>query len=158
MQNNFSSRGNLTFPYDGISHKPTATATNLYSSDVCVITVDGAKVNAGSYTATASALSNSNYALLGRILPGTELYSYVRDSRDAMIWASATEVHYDELTFADFSPVGDNCCTCTIRYKGDFAATAWHESYNYEMQNAYELSFVRVGDIWYAAAMSVVAG
>ncbi len=96
--------------------------------------------------------------LLNTILPDTELYRYVRDSKDAMLWASATEVHYDELTFADFSPVGDNCCTCTIRYKGDFAATAWHESYNYEMQNAYELSFVRVGDIWYAAAMSVVAG
>jgi len=96
--------------------------------------------------------------LLNTILPDTELYRYVRDSRDAMIWASATEVHYDELTFADFSPVGDNCFTCTIRYKGDFAATAWHESYTYDMQNAYELSFVRVGEMWYAAAMSVVAG
>jgi len=97
-------------------------------------------------------------ALLGRILPGTALYSYIRDSRDAMIWASATEVHYDELTFADFYPVGEDCFTCTIRYKGDFAATAWHESYTYEMQNAYELAFVRIDDIWYAAAMSAVAG
>ena len=96
--------------------------------------------------------------LLNTILPDTELYRYIRDSRDAMIWASATEVRYDELTFADFCPAGDDCFTCTIRYKGDFAATAWHESYNYEMQNAYELSFVRVGDVWYAAAMSVVAG
>ena len=96
--------------------------------------------------------------LLNTILPDTALYRYVRDSKDAMIWASATEVHYDELTFSDFTPVGEDCFTCTIRYKGDFAATAWHESYNYEMQNAYELAFVRVGDIWYAAAMSVVAG
>ena len=97
-------------------------------------------------------------ALMARILPGTSLYSYIRDSKDAMIWASATEVHYDELTFTDFCPVSGDCFTCTIRYKGDFAATAWHESYTYEMQNAYELSFVRVDDVWYAAAMSAVAG
>ena len=97
-------------------------------------------------------------ALLGRILPGTELYSYVRDSRDAMIWASATEVHYDELTFADFFPVSADCFTCTIRYKADFAATSWYESYTYDLQNAYEMAFVRSGGRWYAAAMSVVAG
>ena len=97
-------------------------------------------------------------ALLGCILPGTELYNVYRDSRDAMIWASATQVSYDELTFGDFYPVGDDCFTCTIRYKGDFAATAWYESYTYEMQNAYELAFVKVNGEWYAAAMSAVSG
>lgn len=98
------------------------------------------------------------HALLSLILPGTELYTYVHDSADAMIWASATQVHYDELTFTDFVPAGDNCFTCTIRYKADFAATAWYESYTYDLQNAYELAFVRVGDAWYAAAMSAIAG
>ncbi len=97
-------------------------------------------------------------ALLSLILPGTDLYTYVRDSVDAMIWASATQVHYDELTFTDFVPAGDNCFTCTIRYKADFAATAWYESYTYDLQNAYELAFVRVGEAWYAAAMSAIAG
>ncbi len=100
----------------------------------------------------------SYQALLGCILPGTELYSYVHDSVAAMIWASATQVHYDELTFADFRSAGENCFTCTIRYKADFAATAWYESYTYDLQNAYELAFVRVDDVWYAAAMSVIAG
>lgn len=97
-------------------------------------------------------------ALLNLILPGTDLYTYVRDSKDAMIWASATQVHYDELTFTDFVPAGDNAFTCTIRYKADFAATAWYESYTYDLQNAYELAFVRVGEVWYAAAMSAIAG
>lgn len=97
-------------------------------------------------------------ALLKLILPGTELYSYVRDSRDAMIWASATEVRYDELTFADFHAVGADCFTCTVRYKADFSATAWYEKYTYDMQNAYELSFVRKDGKWLAAAMSAVAG
>ncbi|MBQ3276715.1 MAG: hypothetical protein IJH47_06655 [Oscillospiraceae bacterium] len=100
----------------------------------------------------------SYQALLGCILPGTELYSYVHDSVAAMIWASATQVHYDELTFADFRSAGENCFTCTIRYKADFAATAWYESYTYDLQNAYELAFVRVDGVWYAAAMSVIAG
>ena len=97
-------------------------------------------------------------ALLSRILPGTELYTYVRDSRDAMIWASATEVHYDELSFADFFRVSDSCFTCTIRYKADFAARSWYEDYTYDLQNAYEMAFVRSGNRWLAAAMSVVAG
>ena len=96
--------------------------------------------------------------LLSCILPGTELYAYVRDSVDAMIWASATQVHYDELTFTDFRSVGEDCFTCTIRYRADFSATAWYESYTYDLQNAYELAFVRQGDLWYAAAMSVIAG
>ena len=109
------------------------------------------------YTSKAYNVGRHN-ALLGRILPGTELYAYVRDSRDAMIWASATEVHYDELTFADFCPVGDNCFTCTIRYKADFAAQSWYENYTYDLQNAYEMAFVRSGGRWYAAAMSLVAG
>ena len=97
-------------------------------------------------------------ALLRCILPGTELYAYVHDSVAAMIWASATQVHYDELTFADFRRVSDDCFTCTIRYKADFAATAWYESYTYDLQNAYELAFVRSDGVWYAAAMSAIAG
>ena len=75
-----------------------------------------------------------------------------------MIWASATQVHYDELTFTDFRSVGEDCFTCTIRYKADFAATAWYQSYTYDLQNAYELAFVRQGELWYAAAMSAAAG
>ena len=99
-----------------------------------------------------------HHNLLSRILPGSELYAYVRDSRDAMIWASATQVHYDELTFSDFYRVSDSCFTCTIRYKADFAAQSWYESYTYDLQNAYEMAFVRSGNRWLAAAMSVAAG
>ena len=97
-------------------------------------------------------------ALLECILPDSDLYKYVRDSRDAMIWASATEVHYDELVFTNFWPVGDSCFTCTIRYKADFQATTWHERYSYDLQNAYELAFVLHNGVWYAAAMSAAAG
>lgn len=54
---------NTSFVYDGSSHAPTATATGLVNNNVCTVTVSGGQSNAGDYTATASALSNANYAL-----------------------------------------------------------------------------------------------
>ena len=54
---------NTRFTYDGKSHKPTATVSNLVKGDACTVTVDGAKKAAGTYTATATKLSNANYAL-----------------------------------------------------------------------------------------------
>jgi len=99
-----------------------------------------------------------NYTdLLSCILPGTELYSYIKDSKDAMYWASATEITYEELTFTDFAPVDEDCFTCTIRYKADFSAQSWYENYSYDLQNAYEMVFIRDGGEWYAAAMNSIS-
>lgn len=104
------------------------------------------------------AYSAGNYnQLLACILPGTELYSYIKDSKAAMIWASATEIAYEELTFTDFARVNDDCFTCTIRYKADFSAESWYESYSYGLQNAYSMVFIRDGGEWYAAAMDSVS-
>lgn len=55
--------GNTTFVYNGTAQAPTATVTNLVGTDVCNVTVGGAEIAAGSYTATATALSNANYQL-----------------------------------------------------------------------------------------------
>lgn len=51
---------------------PTATATGLVTNgdgvtDTCTITVTGAQINAGTYTATAESLSNPNYKLPGDV-------------------------------------------------------------------------------------------
>ena len=54
---------NLTFTYDGQSHVPTATVSNLVGKDACTVTVTGAASAVGTHTATATALSNSNYTL-----------------------------------------------------------------------------------------------
>ena len=64
------------------------------------------------------------YSLLDCIMWTTDLYRYIQESTDAMIWASATSVSYDELTFTDFSFVGANCFVCTVRYKADFTANS----------------------------------
>ncbi len=56
----------LRFDYDGKSHAPTAAVTNLVNNDTVNVTVTGAQVNTGNYTATASALTGSkasNYRL-----------------------------------------------------------------------------------------------
>jgi|GEM_PF-4295432 len=54
---------NTSFVYDGKQHVPTATVTNTVNGDACTVTVTGGKTDAGSYTATATALSNANYKL-----------------------------------------------------------------------------------------------
>ena len=71
--------GDTAFSYDGTEKLPTATATGLIDGDACAVTVAGAQTNVGeNYTATASALSNSNYALPAenttsfKITPGTQ--------------------------------------------------------------------------------------
>ena len=49
--------------YTGEAQKPVAAATGLVNNDTCVVTVAGEQTDAGTYTATASGLSNGNYKL-----------------------------------------------------------------------------------------------
>lgn len=55
---------NTSLTYTGSAQKPTCSVSNLCSGDSCTVTVSGEQTNAGTgYTATATALSNTNYAL-----------------------------------------------------------------------------------------------
>ena len=54
---------NTEMDADGTEKLPTATATGLVGDDVCAVTITGAQTAVGSYTATATALSNANYKL-----------------------------------------------------------------------------------------------
>ena len=51
------------FEHDGNPHSLTATATGLVNSDTCNVTVTGEQTDIGTYTATATGISNSNYKL-----------------------------------------------------------------------------------------------
>lgn len=169
----------LTFSFGGLYSEPEITAVDARGNQLTPLVGPKGKLyffppnNAGlankvqgrveeffrryiDYSSHAYNAGRHN-ALLECILPDSDLYKYVRDSRDAMIWASATEVHYDELEFTNFCPVGDSCFTCTIRYKADYEATTWHQRYSGNLQNAFEMSFVRVNGVWYAAAWSDIA-
>ena len=113
-----------------------------------------AYMNYSSYSYNGGSFS----VLLSKILPGTELYNYVANSRAAMIWASATKTEYKNLSFENFHSVGDNCFVCTISYDADMTASSWYERYSYELKNSYEVVFVKKNDRWYAAKMSVLSG
>ena len=54
---------NLEFTEDGEEHVPTAEATGVLEGDSCTVTVVGGTAKAGEAKATATELSNSNYAL-----------------------------------------------------------------------------------------------
>ncbi len=98
-----------------------------------------------------------SYNLLSKILPYTDLYNYVMNSREAMIWASGTSTEYKDLRYDNFHRVSDTCYTCTVRYSADMTAKPWGEQYTYSLENAYELVFVSSMGVWFAAAMNVIA-
>ena len=128
------------YPTDGsVTMDMTAAAQDYYN----------AYASFTNYKYNTLALKN----LRDRILPGTELASYVNNSYDAMIWASATEVNYKELSFDNYHPVSEDCFTCTIRYKADFTAQQWNEQVSYEMEDGYKMVFIRSGGRWLAATM-----
>ena len=81
---------NTSFTYDGQSHQPTATVTNAVDGDTVTVTVSGGKTNAGSYTATAAELSNSNYAL-----PTAKTQSFTIVKRTAELNWTNTSFTYD---------------------------------------------------------------
>ena len=81
---------NTSFTYDGTEHIPTATVSNLIGSDVCTVTVSGAKSAVGSYTATATALSNSNYSL-----PSSVTHSFTISAATMNVTASGYTGTYD---------------------------------------------------------------
>ena len=55
--------GETNLVYNGNPQVPTAMLSGMRDGDECTVSVSGAQTNAGTYTATASALSNPNYAM-----------------------------------------------------------------------------------------------
>ena len=70
----------LLFEYDTRSHQPTAVATGLLPGDECNVTVTGAQIEGGTYTATATKLDNRNY-----ILPDENTQSFKIYYRDVAV-------------------------------------------------------------------------
>ena len=74
--------------YDGTASNVTATVTNLVGEDTCTVTVTGGQeTNAGSYTATATALSNPNY-----VLPETKTQAYTIAKADRNLTVDPTSL------------------------------------------------------------------
>lgn len=96
--------GVSSFYYDGNTHCPTAGVGNLVEGDECEVTVTGGSNRSGTHTATASALSNSNYAL-----PSNHTHSYTIVKRQLSgISATGFEGDYDQAAHGINVNVGNN--------------------------------------------------
>ena len=97
---------NISLPYNKTAQVPTATVGNLVSGDECTVTVsvsEGDGIDVGSYTATATGLSNSNYALPAEV---TQAFSITKKDVTFSGITAAGKV-YDKTTTAtlDYSSV-----------------------------------------------------
>ena len=107
---------------------------------------------------TSSAFNDSRYAeLLSLVQPGTPLYDYIAQSREAMIWAPYAETELSRLRFDNFHYLSSRCCICTVRCDANFSFSARNEDYRYDMQSAHELAFLLTDQGWLAASMSALA-
>ncbi len=106
--------GQSTFVYDGSDHCPTATVSNLLGSDQCEVTVIGQQLAIGEYTATATALSNSNYYLSEGT---TKQFSIIQKDYDFSFEFKDIVVEYDGNSHQpEVVIIGDEPAGLTITY------------------------------------------
>ncbi len=83
---------NLSFTYDGETHKPTVVGTNVLEGDTCTIDVSGEETNYGTYTAIATALSNGACY----VLPAANSAQFTIGKRTAtVVWDETTSFVYN---------------------------------------------------------------
>ena len=111
--------GTNTFkiPYDGKPHVPTATVINTVGDDKCNVTVSGEQTDVGTYTATATGLSNSNYKLPAQ---KTVTFEIVKAQREAPTSVTATGTTYKGGTDGKLNNVNSS-----MEYKKD-GENEWH--------------------------------
>lgn len=92
-------------------------------------------------------------ALLEVVVPQSDLFRYIRNSADAMYWASDTELSFDELSIDHFDFISDRCFTCAVHYSASATSQSWYNESSYQTENGYQLVFVMYNKRWQAAAM-----
>lgn len=107
----------LEIPYDGKPHVPTATVTNTVGDDKCKVTVSGEQTDVGTYTATATGLSDSNYKLPAQ---KTVMFKIVKAQREAPTSVTATGTTYKGGTDGKLNNVDSS-----MEYRKD-GENEWH--------------------------------
>lgn len=107
----------LKIPYDGKPHVPTATVTNTVGDDKCNVTVSGEQTEVGTYTATATELSDSNYKLPAQ---KTVTFEIVKAQRKAPTSVTATGTTYKGGTDGKLNNVDSS-----MEYRKD-GENEWH--------------------------------
>ena len=118
---------NTSLTYNGAAQKPTATVTNLIGSDACTVTVSGGQTNAGSHTATASGLSNTNYTLPAAASENFTIAPVIA----ALSWSNTSLIYNGTIqapTATVTNLIGSDVCTVTVSggqtNAGSYTATA----------------------------------
>ena len=128
-----------SFTYNGQSQAPTAEAENLIEGDTVNVTVEGAQTNAGTYTATATALDNANYKL-----PSEVTHSFTINQIElTLTWGAETTFTYNREPHAPSAEItgvikGD---TVNLTIEGEqtnasdtpYTATATIDNANYKL-------------------------
>jgi len=122
----------VKFTYDGQSHAPTATAIGVLEGDTCTVTVTGEQVNAGTYTATASGLSDANYKLP---VTKTKVFKIKRKTVE-LKWKNLKftcdgKSHVPTATLTGILP-GD---TCTVTVTGEQTKAGTYKATASELSN-----------------------
>ncbi|MBU5680711.1 MBG domain-containing protein [Blautia sp. MSJ-9] len=132
--------------YSGKDQQPSASATGLAGNDTCEVTVIGAMKNAGTYTATATQLSNQNYKL-----PAETTTEYTISAKEIGIEWSNLEFTYDGTKKQPTAKAtglveGD---TCSITVSGAAAKAGTHtakaeavDNANYKLPKNVETKFI----------------
>jgi len=166
--------GAVTYSAEGLYLRPVITATppegrSLRQSDAddgsVIFTYAGEESAKAEYESVVQSYFDTfmSYTsgrdaaflpLMNATLQGTELYSYIQNSTAAMYWASATTVDYEYLNFEDFIAWTEDCFSCRVSYKAHLTAESWYEVRESDMENVYDMVFIRQGELWYAAVMN----
>ena len=141
--------GNTAFIYNGSVQTPSASVSNLCSTDTCTVTVTGGQKNYSdtAYTATATALSNSNYKL--PVEEADRQTSFTIAQKELGITWGETEFTYNgrpQKPTATLAGVEDGD-TCNVTVSGEktdvgtnYTATASIDNDNYKLpENATKL-------------------
>ena len=132
------------FIYDGSVKKPTASVSNLAPGDSCAVTVSAPEsVNEGSYTATATALSNPDYTLgTGTTHSYTirvpQPPTFAAGSIKSRLYAAGlpSGAAITETVFTDlYSPTGAEVLSCALdsNLQGDITGYVTESSSGYSL-------------------------
>ena len=167
----------VTYDYEGSSFEtPAISATNAAGQELSLRRMlDGELFFTGPYsdtlkeerTATVDAFirayvgftsssggATSFSTLDALLLQSSDLRNRLAATREAMIWVSGATVTYNALDIDRFTAYGEDCFTCEVHL--DITNVTYYETR--ELEDSYELVFIRQGGRWLAAKMTEIQG
>lgn len=107
------------------------------------------------YASTGS--EGAMWMVLNKTVPGSRLYNYILQSKEAMIFCSRTEITYDDLQFVSPEMVSDSCFICGVRALGECKAKRWYDEYTFSLNKEYRFTFENNSGTWRALEMEDIS-